>query len=330
MQLLTGGKDISELVEKITWSGDTGQVARKISFTIAKNKRDENFPTVVINEGDEIIMRDSAAITAENPEGNLFGGIIFDIDKTANSRVETYLAYDLMFYVNNSEVNEIFNGTPEAITAKICTDLGITSGELAATGLTVSSPCLGKKAYEAIMAAYTAAARKNGSRYIPMMKDVNKLCVVEKGTLCGAVLTGDYNLIDATYKSSLQSLVNRVLITDQKGNAVKTVEDAESITKYGLVQKVIKQGEGEDATAEAQKTLKTVECSATVSGVESDYRAVSGYSVIVQESDTGLYGRFYIESDTHTYSCGKSQMDLTLAFENLMDEKEIDATGGTG
>lgn len=63
-----------------------------------------------------------------------------------------------------------------------------------------------------------------------------------------------------------------------------------------------------------------------MSGVPNDFRAVSGYSIIVQETDTGLYGQFYIESDTHTFSCGKAQMDLTLAFENLMDEREIEET----
>ena len=40
--------------------------------------------------------------------------------------------------------------------------------------------------------------------------------------------------------------------------------------------------------------------------------------------DSGLYGQFYIESDTHTFTNGKAQMDLTLAFENLMDEEEIE------
>lgn len=139
-------------------------------------------------------------------------------------------------------------------------------------------------------------------------------------------MTGDYNLIEATYKSTLQNLVNRVLITDKNNNIIKTVEDADSIQKYGLVQKVLKQNDGEDATAQAKKMLVTVESSATVSGVPNDFRAVSGYSIIVQETDTGLYGQFYIESDTHTFSCGKAQMDLTLAFENLMDEKEIEET----
>lgn len=318
MKLLTEGKDLSELIETVTWSGDTRQVARTLKFTIAKNKRDENFPIVVINEGDEIIMRDDAG-------KDIFGGIIFDIDKAASSKVETYLAYDLMFYINNSDVNQLFDGTPETIVPGICESLDIEAGPMAATGIHVSMPCFGKKAYDAIMMAYTAAARKNGSKYIPLMTDINKVSVVEKGELCGAVMTGDYNLIGATYKSTLQNLVNRVLITDKNNNIVKTVEDADSIRKYGLVQKVLKQNDGEDATDEAKKMLVTTEASASVSGVPNDFRAVSGYSVIIQETDTGLYGQFYIESDTHTFSCGKAQMDLVLAFENLMDEKEIEA-----
>ena len=320
MKLLTGGKDISELIEQIKWAGDTKQVARTIQFTIAKNKKDKNFPTVVINEGDEIIMQDDSG----KP---VFGGIIFDIDKSASSKVETYLAYDLMFYINNSDVNKLLDGTPETIVPEICAELGIECGTMAATGVNISSkPCFGKKAYEAIMMVYTAAARQNGSKYIPLMTNINKVSVLEKGTLCGAVMTGDYNLIEATYKSTLQKLVNRVLITDKNNNVINTVEDAASIQKYGLVQRVLKQNDGEDATTEAKKMLVTIESSATVSGVPNDFRAVSGYSIIVQETDTGLYGQFYIESDTHTFSCGKAQMDLTLAFENLMDEKDIEET----
>lgn len=199
MKLLTVGKDISELIEQIKWSGDTKQVARTIQFTIAKNKKDKDFPTVVIDEGAEIIMQDDSG-------KDVFGGIIFDIDKSASSKVETYLAYDLMFYINNSDVNKIFEGTPETIVPGICTELGIESGTMAATGVNISSmPCFGKKAYEAIMMAYTAAAKQNGSKYIPLMTNINKVSVLEKGTLCGAVMTGDYNLIEATYKAPFKS-----------------------------------------------------------------------------------------------------------------------------
>lgn len=322
MKILTGGKDLSDLIEKITWSGDTKQVARTVNFTIVKNKKDKDFPIVTINEGDEVIMQDDSG-------ENVFGGIIFNIDKTTSSRVETYLAYDLMFYINNSDVNQLLAGMPETIVPGICSDLGVEGGKMAATGVYVSVPCFGKKAYDAIMMAYTAAARQNGSKYIPLMTDINRVSVIEKGQFCGVVMTGDYNLIEASYKSTLQKLVNRVLIVDKNNNNIKIVEDYDSIQKYGLVQKVLKQNDGEDATASAQKMLFTVEQSATVSGVPNDFRAISGYSIIIQETDTGLYGQFYIESDTHTFTCGKAQMNLTLAFENLMDEKDIekDAAG---
>lgn len=323
MKLLTGGKDISELVESISWSGDTKQVARKINFTIAKNSKDVSFPKVVINEGDEIIMRNDS-------NENIFGGIIFDIDKTASSNVVTYLAFDLMFYVNNSDVSKVYEGLPENITKEIAAELGIECGEIAATGVSVYMPCLGKKAYEGIMMAYTAASRKNGKKYIPLIQKVNKLCVVEKGTQCGVVLSGDYNLTDANYKSSLQSLVNKVIITDKNGNAVNTVEDRDSQSKYGTVQKVYKQEDGKDATAEAKNLLKTTEQSASVNGIPNDFRAVSGYSLVIQEPDTGLYGAFYIESDTHTFTNGKAEMQLTLAFENMMDEIEIEKTDKEG
>ena len=279
MKLLTGGKDISQLIEKITWSGDTSQVSRKINFTIAQNKKDTLFPNVSIDIGDEIIMQDDA-------ENNIFGGIIFDADKKGSSKTVSYLAYDLLFYVNQSDVNMVFSGTPESIVTQICQKLDIPCGELAPTnGVVVKSPCFGKKAYKAIMMAYTVAARKNGTKYIPLIKNINQLCVIEKGTLCGAVMT---------------------------------------IKKYGLVQKVMKQSDKEDISAEAQKALISVENSGSVSGVPNDFRAVSGYSIIVQDEDSGLYGQFYIESDTHTFTNGKAQMDLTLAFENLMDEEEIE------
>ena len=68
-------------------------------------------------------------------------------------------------------------------------------------------------------------------------------------------MTGDYNLIDTEYKDTLQNLVNRVIITNSKGNQIKVIEDAESIKKYGLVQKVMKQSDKEDISAEAQKSI---------------------------------------------------------------------------
>lgn len=215
-----------------------------------------------------------------------------------------------------------FDDTPEAITAWICSHLGVPFGSAASTGIKVYLPWLGKNAYEAIMAAYTTASHQNGKKYIPLMQNVDQVCVIEKGAPCGVVLDGSYDLVEATYKTSLQKLVDRVIITDKSGNQTSVVEDAGAQARYGVVQRVYKQEDEKDAIAEAKALLYTIEQAGTVTAT-SDTRAVSGYAIAVQEATTGLYGKFYIESDNHVFEDGKETMQLTLAFSNMMDEKEI-------
>lgn len=311
-QILWNGQDLSEIVEKITWSGDTKQVARKVTFSVVTKATDPYIPKVTINEGDLITLVDGGT--------TLFGGPVFDIDVTATGAVKTYTAIDMMFFVNKSDICRVFDDTPEAITAAICTELEIPFGGAAATGLKVYMPCLGKKAYAAIMMAYTAASRQNGKKYIPMIRDLNKLTVIERGTDSGVVLSGDYNLTDASYKSSLQNMVTRVLVTDKNGNVLNKVDGE---TRFGIVQQKYQVEDGVDRMSAARSLLKAVEQSGSVTAV-SDVRAISGYALAVQEPVTGLYGRFYIESDTHTFANGQEEMKLTLAFENMMDEMEIE------
>lgn len=317
MKILVRDQDLSELVETITWSGDSGQISRKLEFTIAKNSLDPNMPNVTINEGDQVLFQ------ADSGEF-LFGGIIFDIEKTASSNLVRYLAYDLLFYVNGSELTKDYNGTAEDIARDVCGALGITAGTMAATGLVISNPCVKKTGYQIIQSSYTAAARQNGRKYMVTMEQVNRVSVIEKGQDSGVILTGDANLSEASYKTTLQNLVNRVLITDSKGIVVGTVEDTESQASYGLIQKIVEQEDGKDVTAEARNMLHGSDPSAAVTGLPDDVRAVTGYALLVQEAETGLYGRFFIESDSHQYANGEASMSLTLAFQNLMEEVEID------
>ena len=315
MQLLTGGKDIIQLVREITWSGDTKEVSRKLSFVIYQNEKDKLFPTVNIRNGDDIIFKD------DNGKP-LFGGVVHKIDRKAQEKTITYLAYDLLFYVNKSEISKIFNSTPEVITKNICSDLNIPIGSIEATNVKVYYPCIKKSAYEAIMIAYTQAGYATGNVYIPLIKDINKLNVIKKGQYSGVVLEGTYNLEDATYSVTSENVVNKVVITDKEGNTTRTLEDITSMNKYSKKKKVYKTQDGKDANTEANALFHGLDQSGSVIAL-GDTRAVSGYSLAVQESKSGLYGLFYIESDSHTFTNGKHEMTLTLAFENTMDEKEL-------
>ena len=315
MQLLTNGKDIIELVREITWTGDTKEVSRKLNFVIYQNDIDKLMPAISIKVGDDIILKDDKGSI-------LFGGVIHKLDKKSAEKTFSYLAYDLLFYVSKSEVSKIFDSTPEAITKNICSDLNIPTGDIAKTNVKVYYPCLGKSAYEAIMIAYTQAGYATGNVYIPVMKNINKLCVIQKGQYSGVVLEGTYNLEDSTYSVTSENVVNKVVITDKEGNPIKTLDDIDSMNKYGTIQKVYKTEDGKDANAEAKALFHSIEQSGSVLAL-GDVRAISGYSLAVQESKSGLYGLFYIESDSHTFSDGKYEMSLTLAFENTMDEKEL-------
>ena len=285
MQLLTGGKDIIELVREITWSGDTKEVSRKLNFVIYQNDIDKLMPAVSINEGDDIIFKDDAGKA-------IFGGVIHKKDRKAAEKSFTFLAYDLLFYVNKSEISKIFNSTPEAITRSICNDdTSLLVGSLASTNVKVYYPCLGKSAYEAIMIAYTQAGYQTGNVYIPIMKDINKLNIIQKGQYSNVILEGTYNLEDSTYSVTSENVVNKVVITDKEGNAIRTLEDIDSMNKYGTIQKVYKTQDGKDSNVEAKALMHGIDKNGSVLAL-GDARAISGYSVVVQESKSGLYGLF--------------------------------------
>ena len=315
MQLLVNSQNIIQLVREITWSGDTKEVSRKLSFVIYQNAADKLMPTVSIKNGDEVLFIDNNGKT-------LFGGVIHKVTKKSQEKTYTYLAYDLLFYVSKSEISKIFNSTPEAITRTICNELGIPIRNIAATNINVYYPCIQKTAYEAIMIAYTQAKKHTGNMYIPLMQDINKLSIIALGAYCGVVVEGTYNLIDATYDSSSEEVVNKVVIVDEKGNTLKTLDDISSRNAYGTIQKVYKKEDGVDPTAGARELFHAIDQTGSIVAL-GDTRAVAGYSLAVQESRSGLYGLFYIESDSHSFMDGKHEMSLTLAFANTMDEKEL-------
>lgn len=105
IRLKIENKDFSQVVEKITWSGDTKQVARKLVFTIAQRASDRFLPKVTVSEGDLVLLEEDGVA--------LFGGKIFDVDKSSKSSTFTYTAFDFMFYVQQNEISRIIDTTAD-------------------------------------------------------------------------------------------------------------------------------------------------------------------------------------------------------------------------
>ncbi len=310
MKLVVNNKDLSQVVENITWSGDTREVARKLEFTIVSKATDYYLPKPILNEGDSVIFKD-------DNDNIIFQGVLFDIDKSYAGDTTNYLAFDYMFYVKESTLSLIIEDTAENITKKVCSELEIDCGAIEKTNVKTYITEFDISGYKIIMKAYVNASKSTNKKYIPLMNK-DKLSVIEKGTLSGVLLKGDYNLLDQAYKVSLQNLVNKVLIVDDTGKNVSMIENSASRSKYGTVQKVYKIEDDKDSNIEAKALLFDVTREGSVSAL-SDIRAVSGYALLVYEESSKTYNKFYIESDSHSFSNGVANMDLTLSFSNVME-----------
>ena len=63
------------------------------------------------------------------------------------------------------------------------------------------------------------------------------------------------NIISSTYKSSIENVVNRVIIVDDAGNKIGEEKNSKSIELYGLFQEIVK--------AESKTTETTTEITET-------------------------------------------------------------------
>lgn len=329
---ITGTKgtfDVTDLVPSVRWSGDYRQAARSLGFSIAASPVDKSIPEVDCPLGADVqLMEDGKA---------LFDGFIVSRGKNTEKSEITLSCFDRGFYLNrNKGYYKFVNTPPEQIAARVAADFGIEVGALAAAGVPVSRIFAGVQLYKIIATAYTLASRMTGKQYHIGFRGA-QLFVTEKGpderTL---VIAGKSNLIAADTNESIENMVNAVAIYDAAGNLVRTQEDAAAIAQYGRMQEVLKQTKKDDKASEAQKLLDgggvkqtiTIDCLGNTANT-------AGGSVVVREPYTGLYGLFYIDSDTHEWKRGQYYNKLTLNYNRIMDEQEAgslpNASGaGTG
>lgn len=317
------GKDITQLVHKVTWSSSRTAVARKLVFQYVQDVRDPNLPVYPIDNGETVHGYDE--------DGNeVFIGNVYDIEKDVKSSLVTVTAFDHLFILAKSRTTKKFvNMTPEDITTAVCKELGVAVGELAQTRTPVSFIATRKTGYQIIMMAYTEAAKKLNKdkeekdkvRYHPVMNG-SKLDIITKGTLIeGYEANGLTNLLDSRYKESIEQMVNQILITDEQGNQTGYYKDDDLIKKYSMIQDVYKSDPKKDTQAEVKALIKKPERSAALDCL-GDYRVKVPYSIKVKELLLQP-GQFWIKSDVHTFENGTHMMKLELEFENIANEEKI-------
>ena len=320
MKLMWKDTNISGFVAGVTWTGSAKQAARTVAFSVAYSPNDKKVKNLNIKLGDKIIFYPGYP---DNKKVK-FIGIVTQRERKSEIGELQYTATDgMMHLLRSSGTYRITNKTPEKITQMICRDVKVKTGSIAKTKIPISKIFFQERPYyEIIMAAYTKAYRKNKKKYIAQMNG-DKLEVIQKGKIIPNfhIRQGE-RITDSSYTEDLESMVNRVYIYDSNNNKIGSVSNSNWIKKYGVFQNAISVDSG-NGKAEAKAELQGINKTANLTMI-GDYRCVSGLGVIIEDSRTGLKGKFWIENDSHEWSDGIYTTTLELAFKNVMDIQEED------
>lgn len=302
MDIKVNGKDISAWIEKVTWSGDCGQIARKLSFTYAFTREDSNIPLIIVDNGAQV---------AAYEDGLIFLGVVTSTGRQEAGVTVTVNAVELSWYTGRVKTYGVYRGTPAEIASQVCGEYGISVGELLGGGTATEIISTGDKTiYQVIEDAYGET-----EHYLYMTGAV--LNIRAAGMEVAAHLSGNTDITDASYTSSIESMVNRVVILDGSSSYAGEMARDDQVAAYGLMQETYKQEQGKDAAVEASRLLKGVEESGNISAV-GNIRCTAGKAVYITDVNTNITGCFRITSDTHNFEGTLHTMSLTLEFKEVV------------
>lgn len=304
----TRTEHITEKVQAKTWSGSYQDCARQLSFSV--------LPKALAELGGMTRLYKDAEI--------LFSGHIVSRSRDSLGQTIDCSALDNGMYLKkNSTYMAVRKQTPEAVTAQLCGEFGVPCGDLAATGVPLSRNFLGVSLYQIIQTMYTLAAEQTGKQYQVRFRS-NHLQVVEKAVGPESIrLAPGSNLLSCRSAESIERMVNRVAVYDDKFQKTAEYDSPEHyIALYGLMQKAIKASDRESPEATARDILEQNGISTTLTAqCLGNVKLITGNAVAVHEPITGVDGLFWITADSHTVRRGIYQTKVTLDFRNLMDEQ---------
>lgn len=310
--------NITNAVSRIVWKGSASEAARSVDFDYINAPYDNTVNLPNIATGDYITLEDVK-------EGEIFFGQIFGIEKSSQTGTISFTAYDMMKHLLESTGQYNFkNLTAEAIVAQVCADIQVPIRHLHPTGVNISSMICDKmKMYDIVMAAYTKAHHITGDKYFAMIYKRGLGVYKTEWAVKGFTLSENSNIFSSSISESMDEIKNKILIFDDKGKQIGEVKDDESLKKFGVFQEIYSKEEGVDPTTGANNLLKIKPSQSIKISAIGDINCLSCYFVEVKDTATGLSGKYWISSDTHTFENGTYKMELELRFDSLMDTKDV-------
>lgn len=301
MNITADGMDITNHIETISWSGDENQLARKLAISYLYAPHNETFSSRAVSNGSRLVMCEGGSCC--------FDGIVVTEERSENSIIMQNTAYDYAWYLRSKALG-VYKGSPGQVAVQVCEENGIPCGSIYDPGGEAEVISTGEKSIsQVIQAAY------EGMDVHIFMQGI-QLCTEKYGTDLAGAVTGDDYVIDGSYKSSIENIVNRVVLLDAAEQSVGEITNG--LTRYGTIREAYKiAGDEADPIKEAEKLLKGIEESGKII-VKGNPEFRTGKAIIVEKVNSKIRGRFIIISDSHAISDASYSTTLGLRFESVV------------
>lgn len=299
MRIIANDKDITNLCVNATWSGDIDERSRSLSFTYLYNPK-ISMPLVKVEIGNSINLFD-------DKNRLLYVGVVTEVSSSLSGSDVSITSRDVLWYLGKNKLAGVYKGSAETITRKILDEFKIPIGRLESVAVDKTVISTGDKTiYKAISEAY-------GENYY-IAAEGEKVEVRKRGSDVVAVISGKANLMDANYKKSMENMVNRVIVLDDKNGKVYETSAEENL-KYGILQDVIKAEKDKDVSVSAKEKLVGINDTSNINAI-GDFNVISGKAVIIQDISNGFTGKFLVTGDSHSIGNGEHTMSLTVEVLN--------------
>lgn len=294
------GDQIIELVQDgVQWGGSKDTVARSLNFSILYAPLDKTLPVYKAKIGDKV------SYTENNK--TYFYGYIEKIDYNTDSNTLNITCYDLMKRLLTSKCIGRFKGTLTQLANNICGAFYLKNGIQNDSKHIHNIVSTGDLSYYDIL---KTACDTMFERYCLYLDGLTlKLAEHESQ----ATYEIGKNIRSSSFSQDMSEMVNKVLIIDNKGNLINTVQNSDSISQYGLFQTVYNYDkDSKNNLVEASKLLNNGNNEARIT-VNNNNNCISGRFIKVYEPINNFNGIFEILSDSHTIA-NDSYMDLEIKY----------------
>lgn len=297
---------IIELVQDgISWGGSKDTVARSLNFSVLYQPLDKTLPVYKAKKGDKVSWVED--------NKTLFYGYIEKIDYDTSGDSLNISCSDLMKRLLKSKCIGRFRGTLTELANKICGSFSLKNGIESDSTHVHNIVSEGNLTYYDVLKIACDTMFERYNLYL----DGLTLKLAAHDVI--AEFEIGRNIRQSKFSQDMSEIVNKVLIIDNEGHLINTVQNTESINEFGLFQDVYSYDkDSKNNLADASKMLTNGQNEAYIT-VNNDNNCISGRFIKVYEPVNNFTGIFEILTDDHVIS-SDSSMNLQIEYVRSADE----------